>query len=219
MRLRSRALEQNVAEKSDIPVNQVFLSVSRNICPVNMPKVTPIRAESVGSASVEEDDDDLLLGRDSLGESASSTNLVELQAQSTLLRRLDSAFSQSGSGEPAVKQTPPLFELSSHILAQGVSAVVDDSFNRCFISTDADEWNWNIYLFPGWLVGVLIRYFIAFPLRLFALVLIFTASALFLGLVKVSIWHTIHIINQLKPPLQSLGGICGARRQRSWIAW
>ncbi len=151
-----------------------------------MPKVAPQRPESVGSASAEDDNDDLLLGRDSLGESASSANLVELQAQSTLLRRLDSAFSQSGSGEAAVKQTPPLFELSSHILAQGVSAVVDDSFNRCFMSTEAEDWNWNIYLFPGWLIGVIIRYCIAFPLRLTALVLIFSASALFLGLVKVS---------------------------------
>ena len=160
-----------------------------------------MKAESVGSASAEDDDDDLLLGRDSLGESASSANLVELQAQSTLLRRLDSAFSVSGSGEPAVKQTPPLFELSSHILAQGVSAVVDDSFNRCFMSTEAEEWNWNIYLFPGWLVGVLIRYLVAFPLRLFALVLIFTASALFLGLVKVS-------GGQCKQPMSCIHSAC-----------
>jgi hypothetical protein len=150
-----------------------------------MPKAT--RHHSVASASIDDDEDDLLLGRDSaIGESASSTNLIELHAQSTLLRRLDTAFSQPTSvGHTAVKQTPPLFELSSHILAQGVSAVVDDSFNRCFLSIDSDDWNWNVYLLPGWLVGLLIRYCIAFPLRLTALVLIFTASALFLGAVKV----------------------------------
>ena len=36
---------------------------------------------------------------------------------------------------------------------------------RCFQSASSDPWNWNVYLFPVWLLGVLVRYGILFPLR------------------------------------------------------
>lgn len=32
------------------------------------------------------------------------------------------------------------------------------------------NWNWNIYLFPVWLVGLFVRYCVLFPLRLLCLI-------------------------------------------------
>lgn len=42
---------------------------------------------------------------------------------------------------------------------------MQDSFTRCFKSNSPEPWNWNIYLFPLWCLGVVIRYGILFPLR------------------------------------------------------
>jgi hypothetical protein len=41
-----------------------------------------------------------------------------------------------------------------------------DSFTRCFKSNPPETWNWNVYLFPLWCCGVVMRYFIIFPVRL-----------------------------------------------------
>jgi hypothetical protein len=53
----------------------------------------------------------------------------------------------------------------SPLLQDAASAVVDDSFLRCFQSAPSDNWNWNLYLFPLWCVGVVLRTFILFPIR------------------------------------------------------
>jgi glycerol-3-phosphate O-acyltransferase 3/4 len=50
-------------------------------------------------------------------------------------------------------------------LATGAKAIVDDTFTKCFKSTPPELWNWNIYLFPLWLIGVGIRYLVLFPIR------------------------------------------------------
>jgi glycerol-3-phosphate O-acyltransferase 3/4 len=59
----------------------------------------------------------------------------------------------------------------SPTLTEAAGAIVDDSFTRCFKSNSPEPWNWNIYLFPLWCLGVVIRYGILFPLRLFTLLL------------------------------------------------
>ncbi|GKV23903.1 hypothetical protein SLEP1_g33580 [Rubroshorea leprosula] len=51
-------------------------------------------------------------------------------------------------------------------LTEAAGAIVDDSFTRCFKSNPPEPWNWNVYLFPLWCCGVVIRYFILFPVRL-----------------------------------------------------
>ncbi|KAF5796614.1 putative glycerol-3-phosphate 1-O-acyltransferase [Helianthus annuus] len=38
----------------------------------------------------------------------------------------------------------------------------NDSFTRCFKSNPPKPWNWNIYLFPLWCLGVVVRYGILF---------------------------------------------------------
>eukprot|EP01025_Chloroclados_australasicus_P049088 TRINITY_DN557_c0_g1_i4.p1 TRINITY_DN557_c0_g1~~TRINITY_DN557_c0_g1_i4.p1 ORF type:complete len:404 (-),score=42.26 TRINITY_DN557_c0_g1_i4:514-1587(-) len=62
----------------------------------------------------------------------------------------------------------------SGILTDAAEAVIDDSFWRCFVENEPDPWNWNIYLFPLWCIGVVFRNYILFPLRLVLLMLGFT---------------------------------------------
>ncbi|KAI0504973.1 hypothetical protein KFK09_015930 [Dendrobium nobile] len=50
-------------------------------------------------------------------------------------------------------------------LTEAAGAIVDDSFTRCFKSNPPEPWNWNVYLFPLWCMGVVFRYGILFPLR------------------------------------------------------
>ncbi|XP_073115519.1 glycerol-3-phosphate acyltransferase 9 [Elaeis guineensis] len=53
----------------------------------------------------------------------------------------------------------------SPTLTEAAGAIVDDSFTRCFKSNPPEPWNWNVYLFPLWCLGVIIRYTVLFTLR------------------------------------------------------
>jgi len=66
----------------------------------------------------------------------------------------------------------------SQLLRDAGSAVVDDSFLRCFTSAPDEPWNWNLYLAPLWALGVVFRHGVLFPLRM---VLLFTGVLLFLA--------------------------------------
>lgn len=57
------------------------------------------------------------------------------------------------------------------MVQQGMSAVVDDSFTRCFAQNPPEPWNWTWYLAPAWALGVLVRYGVLFPVRLTVLIL------------------------------------------------
>ncbi|KAJ6310933.1 hypothetical protein OIU76_015619 [Salix suchowensis] len=57
----------------------------------------------------------------------------------------------------------------SPTLTEAAGAIVDDSFTRCFKSNPPEPWNWNVYLFPLWCCGVVIRYGILFPVRVLVL--------------------------------------------------
>jgi glycerol-3-phosphate O-acyltransferase 3/4 len=59
----------------------------------------------------------------------------------------------------------------SPTLNDAAAAIVDDSFLRCFTSMPDDAWNWNFYLLPLWVFGVLVRNLILFPLRCLTLLL------------------------------------------------
>lgn len=54
-------------------------------------------------------------------------------------------------------------------LTEAAGAIVDDSFTRCFKSNSQEPWNWNVYLFPLWCFGVVVRYLILFPARVLVL--------------------------------------------------
>ena len=53
----------------------------------------------------------------------------------------------------------------SHLLNDAAGAIVDDSFSRCFANRPNHPWNWNIYLFPLWLIGTALRLLLLLPLR------------------------------------------------------
>ncbi|KAF7841621.1 glycerol-3-phosphate acyltransferase 9 [Senna tora] len=57
----------------------------------------------------------------------------------------------------------------SPTLSEAAGAIVDDSFTRCFKSNPPEPWNWNVYLFPLWCFGVVVRYLILFPARVLVL--------------------------------------------------
>ncbi|KAI8533249.1 hypothetical protein RHMOL_Rhmol11G0282900 [Rhododendron molle] len=57
----------------------------------------------------------------------------------------------------------------SPTLREAAGAIVDDSFTRCFKSIPPEPWNWNVYLFPLWCLGVVVRYLILFPARVLVL--------------------------------------------------
>ncbi|WMV44026.1 hypothetical protein MTR67_037411 [Solanum verrucosum] len=57
----------------------------------------------------------------------------------------------------------------SPTLTEAAGAIIDDSFTRCFKSNPPEPWNWNIYLFPLWCLGVVVRYGILFPIRVIVL--------------------------------------------------
>jgi hypothetical protein len=74
-------------------------------------------------------------------------------------------------------------------LRNGADSIVDDSFWRCFEDREDVAWNWNFYLFPLWCAGVLIRYFILFPIRL--LLLILGILIFFVGFFLIRFWYLI----------------------------
>lgn len=74
----------------------------------------------------------------------------------------------------------------SPALNEAASAIVDDSFTRCFKSNPPEPWNWNIYLFPLWCFGLLFRYLILFPIRV---VLLAAGWVIFL-----SLFYPVHFV-------------------------
>ena len=51
------------------------------------------------------------------------------------------------------------------LLQEGIQVLVKDDFTRCFAVQKPNHWNWNAYLFPMWLIGVVVRYCILLPIR------------------------------------------------------
>eukprot|EP00002_Diphylleia_rotans_P010760 TRINITY_DN2130_c0_g1_i4.p2 TRINITY_DN2130_c0_g1~~TRINITY_DN2130_c0_g1_i4.p2 ORF type:complete len:268 (-),score=48.06 TRINITY_DN2130_c0_g1_i4:722-1525(-) len=76
-----------------------------------------------------------------------------------------------------------LLDIFPH-LTECTQAMVEDEFTKCFASTPVPRWNWNIYLYPLWLLGVVFRFGILFPIR--ALVLFFGAIIFTIGFTAVS---------------------------------
>jgi hypothetical protein len=88
------------------------------------------------------------------------------------------------AGAAAMLKPPPFFEHTLPLVRQGFTAIVDDSFTRCFKSKKVVRWNWNCYLLPAYCIGVVVRYCILFPLRLLCLMLGFLLVAILFPCVK-----------------------------------
>jgi glycerol-3-phosphate O-acyltransferase 3/4 len=47
-----------------------------------------------------------------------------------------------------------------------MNVIMEDDFSRCFANSPSVRWNWNTYLMILWLIGVVLRYCVLFPIRL-----------------------------------------------------
>ena len=57
-----------------------------------------------------------------------------------------------------------LFGVMSSVSTSLTNALQDD-FTQCFRQQKPKCWNWNLYLYPLWCFGVLVRYVVFLPLR------------------------------------------------------
>jgi len=75
------------------------------------------------------------------------------------------------------RESPKIFDLGDIVpmITDAASVIVEDEFTKCFTSSTSRPWNWNIYLWPTWIFGCILRYAILFPLR--AVCLIFGTMA------------------------------------------
>lgn len=64
------------------------------------------------------------------------------------------------------KLAAEFFGATADMYMEGITSIVDDNFWKCFESKKPRPWNWNAYLWPMWAIGVLVRYFILFPIRM-----------------------------------------------------
>eukprot|EP00898_Chlorokybus_atmophyticus_P000339 jgi/Chlat1/1305/Chrsp118S01717 len=100
-----------------------------------------------------------------------SASEVDLYARSLEEQLAGSRVKPRAIDTAAREKAIPLHELLdiTPVLNEGVAAIVDDTFTKCFASNTPEPWNWNWYLFPLWVLGVVMRYGILFPLRLLLL--------------------------------------------------
>ncbi|KAI8025414.1 Glycerol-3-phosphate acyltransferase 9 [Camellia lanceoleosa] len=109
----------------------------------------------------------------------------------------------------------------SPTLTEAAGAIVDDSFTRCFKSIPPEPWNWNVYLFPFWCLGVVVRYLILFPMR----VLVLTIG----WIVFLAAYFPVHVLlkghDKLRKNLEhlllslfSFRGVCGGVNLRLFVA-
>lgn len=102
----------------------------------------------------------------------------EDQAGAAVDRTVETLYAEAEAQrlqDPAQLLLQEMLDISS-VVSDGIGAIVDDSFLRCFTSASPDPWNWNFYLFPAWVLGVVFRYVLLFPLRL---ALLLSSLALF----------------------------------------
>lgn len=73
---------------------------------------------------------------------------------------------QEAQADGSQKEVPPLFLVGADLLKQAAQVTVKDSFSQCFVGQSPEPWNWTWYLMPAWILGVIMRYFVLFPMRL-----------------------------------------------------
>ncbi|KAJ3452558.1 acyltransferase-like [Anaeramoeba flamelloides] len=65
------------------------------------------------------------------------------------------------------------------LLKQGMQSVVSDNFMEIMREKETDHWNYVWYLFIFWLIGVVFRYLVLFPIRFIIFVFCMLSSAMF----------------------------------------
>ena len=89
---------------------------------------------------------------------------------------------------------------ATEALLEGINAIGEDEFWKCFEKTKVKPWNWNVFLFTMWSFGVLFRYFILFPLRL--IILLVGWIFFFLGMFLVQIFPRFILSNATKSAIE-----------------
>lgn len=133
-----------------------------------------------------------------LRNSQSVVDFVNLQREHEIIKQLqrDAARSRAVSDVSSIagaRQTdlaapaipvPTLFDVALPLIRQGFTATVDDSFTRCFKSQKPVHWNWNAYLMPTWVIGMIFRYALLLPLRILCISLGFLLVGIAFPIVK-----------------------------------
>jgi hypothetical protein len=88
-------------------------------------------------------------------------------SKATQEKEAERAAKSGSEDRKGVDARPSAFDLSDLVgfFRGGMDVIVQDGFSRCFESSRSQPWNWNLYLWPLWAMGVLTRYFILFPIR------------------------------------------------------
>jgi len=89
------------------------------------------------------------------------------------VEELQQVFEERAMEDTTKKYSSKLFDVQDCIplIREAAQALVSDNFTQCFESVWPQPWNWNIYLYPVWVLGVLFRYLVLFPLRLLCLLI------------------------------------------------
>jgi glycerol-3-phosphate O-acyltransferase 3/4 len=62
-----------------------------------------------------------------------------------------------------------LLASATEAVLEGVDAIGEDDFWKCFEKQSPSPWNWNWFLWPMWAAGLLFRYLVLFPIRVLIL--------------------------------------------------
>jgi hypothetical protein len=94
-------------------------------------------------------------------------NNLSLANQQKEAERNAKSEEEERNGIDTAASRPAAFDMGDLLgfFKTGMEVIVQDGFSRCFESSRSQPWNWNLYLWPMWAVGVCIRYFILFPIR------------------------------------------------------
>jgi glycerol-3-phosphate O-acyltransferase 3/4 len=99
------------------------------------------------------------LGRGDDAKKDHASALVQQAIESSFLQRFDAE---------AWEDERTSFHLSDALVfvQAGVGSLAQDDFTECFTERPPRAWNWNPFLYTGWIIGLLIRHLIFLPLRL-----------------------------------------------------
>lgn len=114
-------------------------------------------------------DDNAAVGDYDMKKSASTAAFVHemiedrfiTKARQRLVPRLRGLQEERKGGVAAA-----LLGSATEALLEGVDALGEDDFWKCFEKRKVENWNWNPLLFFMWMIGCTIRYLILFPARL-----------------------------------------------------
>ncbi len=161
--------EEILQDPAALKEDEVFVDSSTSSCEEN----NSISENKSARASDELGTRSALVGDYDIHRSPSTRALMMQSLEANYLLENDirrRKRKDSYSAQQASLATSVLSE-TTEMFMEGVDDIFDDNFWKCFQSKKPRAWNWNLYLLPFWLVGIITRYCVLFPIRLFFFVL------------------------------------------------